>query len=116
MVYYFSDEYYEDNSENDDDFNEEELQEIEENRKLIIISKFKEYIQKEPEFYGIRNISAIEILNILNTKFNSSNNSKFVTVESLDIFDDMYQELFGYSDDFSVYLNKMEVIFSKIYV
>ena len=56
--------YDSDNSDTYADFSDEIFEELKENSQLNSIAKFKEHIAHEPEFYGIRNISSFELLEI----------------------------------------------------
>lgn len=108
-----------DYEENTDDcsveLDEEIVLELEENRKLSVITKFKEYISKEPEFYGINFISGFEILQILES--NDFKKSKcLVSLETLDAFDDMYKELYGNGLQYTFYKYKINAMFKKMYV
>ena len=68
---------YDDSDEEYAHLDEDTLYEIEEDRKLNIISMFKDYIQKEPEFYGINGISSYEILCYIE-KFEQNKKEKII--------------------------------------
>lgn len=112
---------YDENS--DDNFyenDEELLLELEENRKLNVITRFKEYISKEPEFYAINAISGFEIMKILENdktrKFSIKKGNCLASLEALDAFDDLYKELYGNGMSRGFYINKIETMFKKMYV
>jgi hypothetical protein len=50
---------------------------IEEERKWKVISNFKEFISKEPEFLGIHNLSSQTILNIIETSTSNVNKKEY---------------------------------------
>ena len=107
----------------DNDFDEVEeiaeydtdtLEEIEEDRCLNIINEFKLEIKKEPEFYGIDNISSYEILNLtcVDYKFTDS----ILDKQQLDLFDKMFLSIYDYSTTESNYNFIAAKIFKRIYV
>lgn len=97
------------------DLDDEILAELEENRKLNVITKFKTFISKEPDFCGINYISGYNILSILeNSKTKSLKTN--VSLEVLDFFDDLYIELFGYSNTIQFYTSKITDIKKCIYI
>ena len=107
---------YEENADDvSTELDEEILLELEENRKLSVITKFKEYISKEPEFCGINYISGFEILQILES--NVFKRSKcLVSLEAMDAFDDMYKELYGTWLPYTFYTYKINTMFKKMYI
>jgi hypothetical protein len=90
--------------------------EVEENRKLEAIIKFKNYICKEPEFYGIKNISAYEILTILEEQVITQSIGVVLTEYQSDLFEDLFIELYGDSDNVEHYNSFASKIFEKVYV
>lgn len=50
---------------------------IEEERNWKVISNFKEFISKEPEFLGIHNLSSQTILNIIETSSSNVNKKEY---------------------------------------
>ena len=122
MGYFFEipNDYDENSDDESGDFDEELLLELEENRKLSIITKFKEYISKEPEFYGINAISGFEIMKILeNNTYNKYLPKKCkteVSLEALDAFDDLYKELYGNQMSYNFYICKINEMFKKMYI
>lgn len=110
-----SNDYDENCEDNIGEIDENILLELEQNRKLNILSRFKEYISKEPEFCGIKNVSEYKILDILENK-NCKTVNLDISLESLDIFDDMYKEIYGISNNHNFYKSKISSIFNLIYV
>ena len=90
--------------------------EVEENRKLDAIIKFKNYICKEPEFYGIKNISAYEILTILEEEIRIIPDGVVLTEYQADLFDDLFIELYGDADNVDHYNCFANKIFKMVYV
>tara|TARA_Y100000992_G_scaffold64958_1_gene40043 strand:+ start:1287 stop:1616 length:330 start_codon:yes stop_codon:yes gene_type:complete len=104
-------------SENCDDYAEipdEILYELKENSDLKSVSLFKDYISKEPEFYGIHNISSFELLNMLKTPKNSRS-KKQITNYQYELFDDLGTTIFGRSYPIEYYNRVFEKIYKKIY-
>lgn len=117
MVYFFEipNDYDENSDDSSGDFDEELLLELEENRKLNVITKFKDYISKEPEFCAINYISGFEIMKIMEN--NTIKKCKTtVSLEALDAFDDLYKELYGVRKSHAFYLYKINEMFRKMYV
>lgn len=85
--------------------------------KLNSINNFKHSIASEPEFYAIRNLSDVELLNFIE---DSENNSKKVkqqlTVYQYDLFDDIYVALFGMKNSRNVYDKIASKIFNRCYI
>ena len=117
MVYFndIPNDYDENSDDNSYEIDEELLLELEENRKLNVITNFKQYISKEPEFCGINAISGFEIMKILEN--NTVKKCKIsVSLEALDAFDDLYKELYGNGMSWGFYLYKINEVFKKIYI
>ena len=117
--------YFEDyDSEQDSDYNEyneltpEIISEFNYDKKIKIISFYKDKLNQEPEFIGIRNICSGKILNIIEeTKKpeKPTKNDYKLNYEQYLIFVNMYSEvnLTCNNDIFNTVTNK---IFNKIYV
>ena len=90
------------------------LEELEENRKLNVLYNFKEFIQKEPQFTGIRNISSFHILKIINSYKKVNNYS--IEPHIINFLDDLYIELNGNKGNKEQYNYLCKEIFKKIYV
>lgn len=93
----------------ENDFSESEEEEIaeypewleEEDKlynKLHIINNFKNLIDKEPNFYGIRNLSDVDILMIFENSSNNNNQFILNDVEHY-YFNNVWLNLFNYSKD-----------------
>jgi hypothetical protein len=98
------------------DLDDEILAELEENRKLNVITNFKTFISKEPDFYGINYISGYNLLQILEKNKTKNKLKTHVSLEVLDFFDDLYIELFGYSNTTDFYTSKIADIKKCIYI
>lgn len=105
-------------SDNSEDYyvelSDEILEELEENRKFNVIYNFKNFIQKEPEFTAIKNVSSFEILTMINSGKKIKNSS--MNPEIVNFFDDLYFELNGNKGDKDQYGYVCKKIFSKVYV
>lgn len=96
------------------DYDTDTLEEIEEERCINIIEEFKKDIKKEPEFYGIDNISSVEIYNL--TCINNSYTKNILTEQQLQLFDKMFLSIHSYSTTESNYNFIASKIFKKIYI
>ena len=96
------------------DYDTDTLEEIEEDRCINIIEEFKKDIKKEPEFYGIDNISSTEIYNL--TCMNNPYTENILTEQQLYLFDKMFLSIYSYSTTVSNYSFIAKNIFNKIYV
>lgn len=120
MVYIDEDFYYSEDENNEINLNEFLLEENEYQKIMNIISIFKNTINLEPEFYGIKNICAQEILNIIeNTylikKISQNFKSKFSTYQ-INLFKQLYCDLnIDYLDENIIY-SVIDIIFKKIYI
>lgn len=82
------------NSENEEEYNsfdEETLEDKVLYDKLESISKFKNHIDKEPEFYGITKISDVKILNIIEK--NKENKKNVLSEYQIELFIDLYKSI-----------------------
>jgi len=92
------------------------LHEIEEDRKLNIINKFKDHIQKEPEFYGINGICSYEILHFIE-KFNHCKREKNVLTDyQIKLIDELYIALYSKLGNVYIYNKISNIIFRRVYV
>lgn len=98
------------------ELNDEILAELEENRKLNVITNFKNFISKEPDFCGINYISGYNILTILEKDKIKPKLKTDVSLEVLDFFDELHIELFGYSNTTEFYTSKIADIKKHIYI
>tara|TARA_B100000963_G_scaffold360805_1_gene393218 strand:+ start:3267 stop:3611 length:345 start_codon:yes stop_codon:yes gene_type:complete len=114
-MYHNDNDYDSDNSEdNYCELSEEILLEIEENRKLNVLYNFKQFIQKEPEFTAIENISSFDILSIINS--DKKIKDSYMNDEMINFFDDLYIELNGFKGHKDHYVYVCSQIFKKLYV
>lgn len=112
----FTNEY---DSENEDldtiaPFTDEILEEFELDKKLRIISSFKNYISSEPEFYGINKINNVDILDIIESGKTKLKNT--ITIYQNDLFDDLYNSLYGNSGNNQLYNFVYSELMKKIKV
>jgi len=112
----FTNEY---DSENEDldtvaPFTDEILEEFELDKKLRIISSFKNFISNEPEFYGINKINDVDILDIIESGKTKLKNT--ITIYQNDLFDDLYNSLYGNSGNNQHYNFVYSEIMKKIKV
>ena len=109
--------FYEEYNDGDEraEFDQETLDLLEEERKLKVISNFKDFISKEPEFYGINNISSFEILNIINTTTSNINNYDYPEWQ-IKFIDDMINEVLCMNFDENFIKNVYSNIYNKIYI
>ena len=95
---------------------EDILYEIEEDRKLNIINKFKDHIQKEPEFYGIDGICSYEILHYIE-KFEQNKKQKIIITDyQVELFDDLYIALYSERGNIYMYNKISNIILSRVSV
>ena len=90
--------------------------EVEEDRKLNAIIKFKDYIVKEPEFCGIKNISAYQILTILEDEKVVIPDGIELTKYQEELFYDLFIELYGNAENVDHYHCFVRAIFQIVYV
>lgn len=109
--------YDSDNSDTYADFSDEIFEELKENSQFASIAKFKEHIAHEPEFYGIRNISSFELLEIFKSPSKTRGSKKYYPTEyQHELFEDICGTIFSKTFN-NVYYNAVaNQIFNKIYV
>lgn len=109
--------YYESDSDSVADIPEEYLEEEKYLNKLKMINLFKKDMDKEPEFYGIKNISDGELYNFIQNSGNlcTSNKSIDITEYQNELFDDIYIALFGVKDSKKTYIKVVQKIYKKCY-
>lgn len=109
--------YDSDNSDTYADFSDEIVGEFIENSQLNSIAKFKEHIAHEPEFYGIKNISSFELLEIFKSPSKSRGSKKYnISEYQHELFEDICGTIFSKTFN-NVYYNAVaNQIFNKIYV
>ena len=117
MFHYYSDENdYSDDDEEYEEYPDDIKEEIEYNNKINIINIFKNYIKHEPEFIGIKNISSSKILNIIENTKNININHIRLSNNQIDLFDNLYKELFNKTENYELYSTVTNKIFNIIYV
>jgi hypothetical protein len=97
-------------------FDDETIFQFEEDRKLDIIKKFKDYIQFEPEFYSILSICSYEILQFIEQVSQSNNKEIIITEHQEELFDDLYMALYFKHGNVYIYNEIAKKIFNRIYV
>ena len=110
---YDSDENYEYN-----EFTADIIAEFSNDKKIEIVSFYKEKLSKEPEFIGIKNICAGKILSFIEdtTKPEKLTKKDYkLNFEQYLIFIDMYSEL-NLTGNYHIFNSVTKKIFSKIYV
>lgn len=121
MNYYDDNEYDSDLEyyEYKDKLSPELINEFQTDKKLSIINFYKNILYLESEFIGIRNISSVDILYIIETTTKVAKLHKkdySLTKDQLRIFNNMYYDLYGYTNSIFVYNQITKKIFNKIYV
>lgn len=85
--------------------------------KLNIVSQFKSYINKEVDFYGVHNISDVELLDFIE---NSDSKCKPVKTQLTDyqygLFDDIHIALFGVKNSKMMYDKIASKIYQRCYI
>ena len=85
--------------------------------KLKSVNMFKNHIDHESEFYGIRNINDVELLNFIeNTETKSKKVKTCLTDYQYDLFDDIHVALFGVKGSREIYDKIALKIFKKCYI
>lgn len=97
-----------------DDLPEEYIKEEKYFSKLNMINLFKKDIQKEPEFYGIKNISDVELYNFIENPGSTKCNHN-ITDHQEELFDDLYVALFGIKESKQTYIRVINKIYKKCY-
>ena len=113
---YYSEE--NDLSDDEDDyceFPDDILKEFEYDKKIQIISTFKNYIKHSPEFIGIKNMSSSKLLNIIESNKVIKNNN-YLYDEQMKLFDNLYKELYNNTGNYLLYNSIAKKIFNIIYV
>ncbi len=110
-----------DYSDEDDDYldlPDDILEEIEYDLKIKIVNTFKNYIKNDAEFIGIKNISSSKILTIIEKRLFNVNKNPIInlTYNQIDLFNNLYKELFNHTYDINTYNNVTENILNIIYV
>lgn len=90
---------------------EEYYEELEHYSKLESINKFKNYISKEPEFYGITNISDVDLFIIMSKA--RENNKMNLNSHLYCVIEDIYETIFGSSSSIFIYNGIVNDILKK---
>jgi len=93
----------------------ETLELLEQERKWNVISNFKEFISKEPEFTCINNLSSQEILNVIETTTSNENNKEYPEWQ-ISFLIDLINELGHISFDIDFVKNVYVNIYNKMYI
>ena len=118
---YFDENDYDSDENNNNEYNElssDVIKELNFDKKIEIVSFYKEQLYKEPEFIGIKNICSGKILSFIeDTKEAQKLNKKDykLNFEQYSIFTDMYSEL-NLTGDYDIFNTVTKKIFSKIYI
>jgi hypothetical protein len=105
-------------SDSDDEVSEltpEEYEELLFYSKINKMQKFKEYINKEPEFYGIYNIKTPVLLSLFEN-YGIKQTKYKITNYQFEIIENLYQAIYGRYPEESTVLKICYKIFEKIYV
>lgn len=92
----------------------ETLELIEQERKWSVVSNFKEFISKEPEFTCINNLSSQEILYVIETTTSNENNKEYPAWH-ISFLADLVNELGYISFDINFLKNVYDNIYNKMY-
>jgi len=93
----------------------EMLELLEQERKWNVISNFKEFISKEPEFTCINNLSSQEILNVIETTTSNKNNKEYPEWQ-ISFLIDLINELGYISFDINFVKNVYDNIYDRLYI
>lgn len=93
----------------------EMLELLEQERKWNVISNFKEFISKEPEFTCINNLSSQEILNVIETTTSNKNNKDYPEWH-ISFLIDLINELGHSSFDINFVKNVYDNIYNRMYI
>lgn len=93
----------------------ETLELLEQERKWNVISNFKEFISKEPEFIGINKLSCQEILFVIETTTSNKNNKEYPEWQ-MSFLIDLITELGHISFNTDFIKNVYDNIYYKMYI
>jgi hypothetical protein len=110
-MYAFEEYTFDERAEND----LETLELLEQERMWNVISNFKEFISKEPEFIGINRLSCQGILNVIETSTSNKNNKEYPEWQ-MSFLIDLINELGHISYDINFIKNVYDNIYNKIYI
>ena len=116
---YFDENDYDSSEDNEyNDFTADIIAEFNYDKKIEIVSFYKEKLRKEPEFIGIKNICSGKILSFIEdtTKPEKLTKKDYnLNFEQYSIFIDMYSEL-NLTGNYHIFNSVTKKIFEKIYV
>lgn len=116
---YFDENDYDSSEDNEYiEFSADIIAEFKYDKKIEIISFYKEKLSKEPEFIGIKNICSSKILSFIEdtTKPEKLTKKDYkLNFEQYSIFVDMYSEL-NLTGNYYIFNSVTKKIFSKIYI
>ena len=120
MYYSDENEYYSDDSNELEDIPDDILYEREIDKKIKIVNEFKNSIYYETEFVGIKNLSVVDLLCIIekykNCEFSNVKIKLNLSKEQIILFDKLYLNLFDELKEIEYYEIITNKIFRKIYV
>lgn len=93
----------------------ETLELLEQERKWNVISNFKDFISKEPEFGNIRKLSSQEILNVIETTTTNENIKEYPEWH-ISFLADLVNQLGHVSSDINFLKNVYVNIYKKLYI
>ena len=88
MNYFDSNDYDSDSDDYYEPLDEDTLKDMILYNKLSCVSRFKKHIDKEPEFYGIGNLSDFTIFDIIESQGKSNKN--YLSEYQIELFQDLY--------------------------
>lgn len=91
MNYFDSNDYDSDSDDYYEPLDEDTLKDMILYSKLSSVSRFKKHIDKEPEFYGIGNLSDFTIFYIIETQGKSNKN--YLSEYQIELFQDLYDSI-----------------------
>jgi len=116
---YFEENDYDSSEDNEyNEFTADIIAEFNYDKKIEIVSYYKEKLSKEPEFIGIKNICTGKIISFIEdtTKPEKLTKKDYkLNFEQYSIFIDMYSEL-NLTGNYHIFNSVTKKIFSKIYV
>lgn len=92
----------------------ETLELLEQERKWNVISNFKDFISREPEFIGINKLSCQEILFVIETTTTNKNNKEYPEWQ-MSFLNDLINELGHVSFNIDFVKNVYDNIYYKMY-
>lgn len=116
---YFDENEYDSDEDNEYiEFSPDIIAEFKYDKKIEIVSYYKEKLSKEPEFIGIKNICSVKLLSFIEDTVKPEKLTKKdykLNFEQYSIFIDMYSEL-NLIGNYHIFNLVTKKIFNKIYV